>query len=224
VAGPAESKETLKPPRGTRPGDGSAKLLRPFYARDPRRVAKDLLGKVLVHVDGGIRRAARVVETEAYCGQEDQASHARFGPTRRAAIMFGPPGVAYVYLVYGLSHCFNVVTGEDGLASAVLVRAGEPVEGCLHSTSGPGNLCRALSLRRETHNGLDLAGDLLFIESAEGAEGAPRPVERTLASPRVNVGFAGTWADRPWRFSLEGNRFVSKPWPAPRSTSRSRAR
>jgi len=200
------------------------KLLRPFYARDPRRVAKDLLGKVLVHVDGGVRRAARIVETEAYCGQEDQASHARFGPTRRACIMFGPPGVAYLYLVYGLSHCFNVVTGEDGLASAVLVRAGEPVEGCLHATTGPGNLCRALALRRETHNGLDLMGDLLFIEAAEGAEGAPRPAERTLASPRVNVGFAGSWADRPWRFSLEGNRFVSKPWPTPRSTSRLRPR
>ena len=91
----------------------------------------------------------------------------------------------------------------------MLVRAGEPVEGCLHTTTGPGNLCRALALRRETHNGLDLTGDLLFVE------GAPRPVERALASPRVNVGFAGSWAAKPWRFSLEGNRFVSKPWPTP---------
>jgi DNA-3-methyladenine glycosylase len=216
--------ERLKPPRDAKAVDGSARLLRPFYARDPRRVAKDLLGKVLVHVDGGVRRAARIVETEAYRGQEDQASHARFGPTRRAGIMFGPPGVAYVYLVYGLSHCFNVVTGVDGLASAVLVRAGEPVEGCLHATTGPGNLCRALALRRDTHNGLDLTGDLLFIQAAECAEGAPCPAERILASPRVNVGFAGSWADKPWRFSLEGNRFVSKPWPTPRSTSRPRAR
>ncbi len=205
--------ETLKPPLDAKADDGSARLLRPFYARDPRRVAKDLLGKVLVHVDGGIRRAARIVETEAYCGQEDQASHARFGPTRRAGIMFGPPGVAYVYLVYGLSHCFNVVTGEDGLASAVLVRAGEPVEGCLHATTGPGNLCRALAIRREKHNGLDLISDLLFIE---GAAVAPRPAECIVTSPRVNVGFAGNWADKPWRFSLEGNRFVSKPWPTPR--------
>jgi len=185
----------------------SARLPRSFYARDARKVAKDLLGKVLVHVDAGVRRAARIVETEAYCGQEDQASHARFGPTRRAAIMFGPPGYSYVYLIYGLSHCFNVVTGEAGVASAVLVRAGEPLEACLHGTTGPGNLCRALALRRETHNGLDLTGDLLYLEDA------PRPPERVVASARVNVGFAGSWAEKPWRYTLDGNRFVSKPWP-----------
>jgi DNA-3-methyladenine glycosylase len=186
---------------------GSEKLPRSFYARDARKVAKHLLGKVLVHLDGGVRRAARIVETEAYCGEEDQASHARFGRTPRAAIMFGPPGYAYVYLVYGLSHCFNVVTGEAGLASAVLVRAGEPVEACLHSTTGPGNLCRALGLRRETHNGVDLTGDVLYLEDA------PRPSERVVASARVNVGFAGSWAEKPWRYTLRGNRFVSKPWP-----------
>src|SRR5512144_2148562 len=129
---------------GPRAASQAATPPRSFYARDPRRVARELLGKVLVHVDGGVRRAARIVETEAYAGEEDQASHARFGRTRRASIMFGPPGYAYVYLVYGLSHCFNVVTGEEGHASAVLVRAAEPVEGCLHSTTGPGNLCRAL--------------------------------------------------------------------------------
>lgn len=184
-----------------------AKLSREFYARDARTVAKALLGKALVHVDGGVRRAARIVETEAYLGEEDQASHARFGATRRASVMFGPPGVAYVYLVYGLSHCFNVVTGQEGHASAVLVRAGEPLENCLHSTTGPGNLCRALALRRETHNGLDLTGDRLFLEDA------PRPAERVVASPRVNVAFAGSWADEPWRFALEGNRSVSRPWP-----------
>ncbi len=185
----------------------AAKLPRAFYARDARRVAKALLGKVLVHLDGGVRRSARIVEAEAYLGVEDLASHARFGPTRRAAIMFGPPGYAYVYLVYGLSHCFNVVTGVPGVASAVLVRAGEPVEACLHSTTGPGNLCRALGLRRETHNGLDLTGDLLYLEDA------PRPAQRVVASARVNVGFAGSWAEKPWRYTLEGNRFVSKPWP-----------
>jgi len=188
-----------------------AKLARSFYARDARKVAKDLLGKVLVHVDGGVRRAARIVETEAYCGEEDQASHARFGPTRRAAIMFGPPGYAYVYLVYGLSHCFNVVTGQEGTASAVLVRAGEPIEACLHSTVGPGNLCRALGLRRERHNGLDLSSDALYLEDA------PRPAERVVASARVNVGFAGSWAEKPWRYTLQGNRFVSKPWPERRT-------
>jgi len=185
----------------------SAKLPREFFARDARVVAKALLGKVLVHADGGARRAVRVVETEAYHGRDDEASHARFGPTRRAAIMFGDPGVAYVYLIYGLSHCFNVVTGSAGFASAVLVRAGEPLEGCLHRTRGPGNLCRALAIRRELHNGLDLTGDSLYVEEAA----APR--ERVVASPRVNVGFAGSWAEKPWRYSLHGNPFVSKPWP-----------
>jgi len=197
---------------------GRARLPRTFYARDARAVAKALLGKALVHVDGGVRRAARIVETEAYEGEDDQASHARFGPTRRAAIMFGPAGMAYVYLVYGISHCFNVVTGVEGHPSAVLVRAGEPLEGCLHSTTGPGNLCRALALRRETHNGLDLTGETLFVEDA------PPPSERVVASPRVNVGFAGSWAEKPWRYTLEGNRFVSKPWPPRSARARSRAR
>jgi DNA-3-methyladenine glycosylase len=191
----------------------AAKLPRAFFARDARAVARALLGKVLVHADGGARRAVRIVETEAYHGPDDEASHARFGPTRRAAIMFGDPGVAYVYLIYGVSHCFNVVTGRAGFASAVLVRGGEPLEGCLHETCGPGNLCRALGIRRDVHNGLDLTGDLLYVEEAA----APR--ERVIASPRVNVDFAGIWAEKPWRYSLVGNRFVSKPWPWARKRS-----
>jgi DNA-3-methyladenine glycosylase len=181
------------------------KLPRAFYARDTREVAKDLLGKVLVHLDGGRRRAARIVETEAYHGPDDRASHARFGPTRRAAIMFGPPGVAYVYLIYGTSHCMNVVTGPEGFPSAVLLRAAEPLEGCLHGTRGPGNLCRALAIRRAHDDGRDLLGDDLFVEDA------PPPEERILAGPRVNVGYAGRWAERPWRYALAGNPWVSRP-------------
>jgi DNA-3-methyladenine glycosylase len=184
------------------------KLPRSFYARDTRDVAVDLLGKVLVHVDGGVRRAARIVETEAYHGADDLASHARFGPTRRAGIMFGPPGFTYVYLIYGISHCVNIVTGPEGFASAVLLRAGEPVEACLHATRGPGNLCRALAIRRETHNGLDLAGGVLFVEDA------PAPREPIVATPRVNVRFAADWAEKPWRFLLAGSPFVSGPAPA----------
>ncbi len=180
------------------------KLDREFYARDTREVARDLLGKVLVHCDGGVRRAARIVETEAYHGPDDLASHARFGPTRRAAVMFGPPGVAYVYLIYGTSHCMNVVTGGEGFPSAVLLRAGEPVEGCLHSTRGPGNLCRALGIRREHDNGRELTGDDLYVLDA------PSPREPIIAARRVNVDYAGPWAERPWRFALEGNAFVSR--------------
>jgi DNA-3-methyladenine glycosylase len=181
-------------------------------------VARDLLGKTLVHQDGGVRRAARIVETEAYHGPDDLASHARFGPTRRAAIMYGPPGFAYVYLIYGISHCVNVVTGPDGFASAVLLRAGEPLEGCLHGTRGPGNLCRALALRRETHDGLDLLGDRLFLEDA------PPPAERIVATPRVNVKFAGEWAERPWRFLLAGSPCVSGPVPRDARPPRARSR
>ncbi len=194
------------------------KLGRPFYARDTRRVARELLGKVLVHVDGGVRRAARIVETEAYHGPSDRASHARRGPTPRAAIMFGPPGVAYVYLIYGLSHCMNVVTGREGFPSAVLIRAGEPVEGCLHSTRGPGNLCRALAIRREHDNGRPLTGDDLFVLDA------PPPEEAIVTGPRVNVAFAGEWAARPWRFALRGNPWVSRPPPEPRPRRRRAAR
>lgn len=191
------------------------KLPRAFYGRDTLAVARDLLGKLLVHADGGIRRVARIVETEAYHGPDDRASHARFGPTRRAGIMFGPPGVAYVYLIYGTSHCMNVVTGSEGFPSAVLLRAGEPVEGCLHSTRGPGNLCRALAIRREHDNGRDLLGDDLFVEDA------PPPAERILAARRVNVDYAGPWAARPWRYALEGNAFVSR---APGAWQRARRR
>ena len=169
----------------------SSKLPRAFYARDTRAVARDLLGKVLVHVDGGVRRAARIVETEAYHGPDDRASHARFGRTRRAGVMFGPPGVAYVYLIYGRSHCMNVVTGEEGFPAAVLLRAGEPVEGCLHGTRGPGNLCRALAIRREHDDGRDLVGDDLFFLDA------PPPPERILSARRVNVDYAGPSAEKP---------------------------
>jgi DNA-3-methyladenine glycosylase len=180
-------------------------LPRAFYAREASAVAHGLLGKVLVHQDGGVRRAARIVEAEAYHGPDDQASHARFGPTPRAAIMFGEPGIAYVYLIYGISHCFNVVTGEAGHPSAVLVRAAEPLEGCLHSTTGPGNLCRALAIRRERANGLDLTGDVLYLE------GAPPPSEPIVESPRVNVPFAGGWAGKPWRYALLANHNNSRP-------------
>ncbi len=199
-----------------------AKLPRSFYARDTRSVAKALLGKVLVHLDGGVRRAARIVETEAYHGPKDRASHARFGPTRRAAVMFGRPGVAYVYLIYGTSHCMNVVTGEEGFPSAVLLRAAEPVEGCLHGTRGPGNLCRALAIRRAHDDGRDLCGDDLFVEDA------PRPTERILSARRVNVDYAGPWAEKPWRYALAGNRWVSRPpldpWTRRSTASRRRAR
>jgi DNA-3-methyladenine glycosylase len=166
-------------------------------------VARALLGKVLVHQDGAVRRAARIVETEAYLGERDLASHARFGRTPRSSIMFGPPGYAYVYLVYGMHHCVNAVTGPDGEASAVLLRAAEPLEGCLDEPRGPGRLCRALAIRREAHDGLDLCGPRLFVEDA------PPPRRPIAASPRVGVRYAGPWARRHLRFFLRGDPWVS---------------
>ena len=117
--------------------------------------------------------------------------------------MFGTAGFSYVYLVYGLSHCFNVVTAAKGFPSAVLVRAGEPLEGCVHSTRGPGNLGRALGIVKSRHNGLDLTKAHLFIEDA------PAPAERIEGTARVGVDYAGEWAQKPWRFMLGDNAFVS---------------
>ena len=182
-----------------------ARLPREFFDRDTRVVARDLVGRVLVHQDGRTRRAARIVETEAYHGPSDRASHARFGPTPRAAVMFGPPGHAYVYRVYGLHHCMNVVTGPHGFPSAVLLRAAEPLEGCLHSTRGPGNLCRALRIDSRRHSGLDLEAGTIWIEEGEG------PAGRIVRTPRVGVAYAGSWAHRPWRFVLAGSPWASSP-------------
>jgi DNA-3-methyladenine glycosylase len=182
-----------------------ARLPPAFFDRDTRVVARALLGKVLVHQDGRVRRAARIVETEAYHGPRDRASHARAGPSPRAAVMFGPPGRAYVYRVYGLHHCMNVVTGPEGFPAAVLVRAAEPLEGCLHSTRGPGNLCRALRIDAGRHGGADLAIGPVWIEDA------PRPPGRIVRTPRVGVDFAGPSARHPWRFLLPGSPWVSGP-------------
>jgi DNA-3-methyladenine glycosylase len=168
-------------------------------------VARALLGQVIVHQDGGVRRAARIVETEAYHGPRDRASHARFGPTARVAPMFGPPGRTYVYRVYGMHHCLNVVTGPEGFPAAVLIRAAEPLEGCLHSTRGPGNLCRALAIRSERHSALDIAAGPIWVE-----DGAP-PAGAIVRTPRIGVDYAGEWALRPWRFVVAGSPFASGP-------------
>jgi DNA-3-methyladenine glycosylase len=184
----------------------AARLGPAFFARPAPLVARDLLGQRLVHLDRGIRRAARVVEAEAYHGPLDRASHAFRGPTPRAGIMYGGAGVAYVYVIYGQHACLNVVTGSPGEPSAVLLRAAEPLEGCLHATRGPGNLCRALGLTAGTHNGLDLGGATLFFERGPAWRG------RVVVTPRVNVESAGRfWAARRWRFLLTPSDWISGP-------------
>jgi DNA-3-methyladenine glycosylase len=179
-------------------------LTRDFYARKTVTVAKDLLGRVLVHQDGDVRRAGRIVETEAYVGPHDLACHASKGRTARTEVLFGQPGIAYVYLIYGMYDCFNAVTEEEGHASAVLVRAVSPIENCEGKTDGPGKLCRAMRITR-THNRLDLTGSELFIE--EGTPVSPRKVER---GPRIGVDYAGEWAHEPLRFFLRGDPHVSR--------------
>lgn len=182
------------------------KLPHAFYDRPALVVARETLGKVLVWHGPAGRQAGRIVEVEAYDGPEDAASHARSGAGGRAAVMFGPPGFAYVYLIYGIHHCLNLVTGPAGYPAAVLVRALEPLEGLEGAnTSGPGRLCKALGLDR-THNGLDLAGDRLYLED----RGLPVADADVVARARIGIAFAGEpWISQPWRFYERANRWVS---------------
>jgi DNA-3-methyladenine glycosylase len=186
--------------------DGLGPLLaRPFYERTALQVARALLGKVLVHKTGGKTRSGRIVETEAYLGQHDLASHSSRGRTPRTELLFGPAGHAYVYFIYGMYFCFNVVTGRLGVPSAVLVRGLEPVSGLEpHTrTDGPGRLTRALGIGR-AENGADLTTSSLYI-----LDGPPPKRGSVRRGPRVGVEYAGSWARRPFRFWVEGSHGVS---------------
>jgi DNA-3-methyladenine glycosylase len=180
------------------------RLRRAFCARNALEVAPDLLGKLLVRRIRRRELVGRIVEVEAYMGPGDMASHARRGPTPRAAIMFGPPGYAYVYMIYGMHHGMNVVVDREGTASAVLIRALEPVSNIVGTTDGPGKLCRSLSIDRDL-NGADLiAGDAIYL----AGDGTPPPPFET--SPRIGVDYAGACALKPWRFFVPGNPWVSR--------------
>ena len=180
------------------------KLARRFYDRDTIEVARDLLGKHLVHVVAGVERVGRIVETEAYLGPHDLAAHSARGLTNRTRVMFGPPGHAYVYMIYGMHFCVNVVTQEEGKASAVLLRALEPVRNLEGRTQGPALLCKAMAIDRRL-NGHDLLSDDFHIADP-GEEAAIRIVKR----PRIGVDYAGHWARRLLRFYIRGNAFVSR--------------
>jgi DNA-3-methyladenine glycosylase len=194
------------------------RLPRSFFARPSPEVGPDLLGRILVRkVGDGTLLTARIVEAEAY-QEDDPASHSFRGRTNRTEVMFGPPGHAYVYFTYGMHHCMNVVTGSTGEGSAVLLRAAEPLEGLEEMArrrgtndpralcSGPGRLCQALGIDR-AENGLDLVrGRLLWL-----LEGAPVAPSTISVGPRVGI-TSGT--ERPWRFSVQGDRFVSRARPA----------
>lgn len=179
-------------------------LPRSFYNRKARIVARDLLGKLLVHRVDGRMRVGRIVEDEAYLGPGDLAAHTARGPTPRTRAMFGPPGHIYVYLVYGLHHCMNVVTEPEGVGTAVLLRALEPVADLPVPANGPGRVCKAMGITL-AHYGHDLVSDTLFIAAP------PVPTRISIvARPRVGVDYAGAWADKLLRFYIEGNRCVSK--------------
>ena len=175
-----------------------------FFARSTLAIARDLIGMRLVHDDGRVVRAGRIVETEAYLGPRDLAAHSSRGRTARTAVMFGPPGHAYVYFIYGFWNCLNVVTGAAGVPHAVLVRALEPLEGITDRTWGPGLLCRALHIDRRL-NGVDLTGDVLWLERAP----ARAPPVRIARSTRIGVDYAGEWARRRWRFFDRASAYVS---------------
>ncbi|HEY6764806.1 MAG TPA: DNA-3-methyladenine glycosylase [Candidatus Sulfotelmatobacter sp.] len=194
-------------------------LDRAFFAGDPRKVARNLLGKVLVRRLGRKMLAARIVEVEAYLGKDDPAAHSAAGRTLRNSVIFGPPGYAYVYFIYGNHYCLNVSCEPEGQAGCVLFRALEPLRGVkemarargiivesprdlIRITSGPGRLCEAFGITREHDNGADLTSSRsdLWIGSDDFA------AENIVAVPRIGITKA---AEHPLRYLLAGNPFVS---------------
>ena len=192
-----------------RAGDshGLEPLPRVFFERDALVLARALVGtRMVVTSSSDAPRIARIVETEAYRGPKDLACHARVGVTKRTRTLYGPPGHAYVFLIYGMYDCFNVVAFAEGKGHAVLVRAVEPIAGLGEgqSTAGPGRLTRALAITRED-DAVDLVqGGRIFIADRER-----RP--RIGVTARVGVAYAGDWADRPWRFFDRDSAHVSRP-------------
>ncbi len=188
------------------------KLNRKFYDRPTLRVAKELLGKHLVVQKDGRLLSGKIVETEAYIGFKDPASHAYGGMTSRNQAMFGEPGRAYVYITYGMHHCLNLVTAKEGYPAAVLIRALEPAEGLelmkkrrgrrklRDLTTGPAKLCQALDIDRRL-NGADLCSDLIYVE--ERGE----PVKTIASSSRVGI---NEGKEKKWRFYIKGSEFVSR--------------
>jgi DNA-3-methyladenine glycosylase len=199
------------------------KLKRDFYENDTLVVAKELLGKYLVHNSTEGLTIGKIVETEAYIGPSDPGSHAYKGlRSKRTGVQFGPGGYAYIYQIYGNYFCFNVVTQKIGLPEVVLTRAVEPIEGIelmakrrgfseitvkniTNLTNGPAKLCSAMGLDKSLY-GIDLCGEKLFIASPN-----PKGDFEIVSTPRINIDYAGEAKNYPWRFLIKTNKFVSKP-------------
>jgi DNA-3-methyladenine glycosylase len=170
------------------------KLTRTFFNRPTLKVAKELLGKFLVRKVGGKVIRAMITETEAYCGPKDLACHASKGRTKRTEVMFGPAGHAYVYLIYGMYYCLNIVTEDEGYPAAVLIRAVDAT-----GVNGPGKLCRFFKIDK-AFNGEDLIkSKRLWVE--EGIKIKRGQIKR---SKRIGVDYAGEYKDKLWRFFLKG--------------------
>lgn len=186
---------------------GSVPLPRSFYERDARIVARALIGTYLETRIAGKKRVVRIVETEAYRGPNDAACHARFGLTKRTRALFGPPGHGYVFLIYGMYDCFNVVALREGRGHAVLVRAVDPIRGVPVDvrTDGPGKLTRALGITR-AFDGVDLVSSAIRIFPRTS-----RP--KIVTTARVGVAYAGAIAEAPWRFYDACSLHVSRPSP-----------
>jgi DNA-3-methyladenine glycosylase len=195
-------------------------LQRAFYERDPLKVAKDLLGKTLVYESPEGISSGKIVETEAYLGPEDKASHAyQNRRTGRTETQFGPKGHAYIYLIYGMYYCFNVTAGRiPEKPEAVFFRALEPLEGIelmkkrrpsakgknANLCNGPSRLCMAMGLSKK-QNGADLCKPPFYIRDDAVTVGEDQIVQTT----RIGVDYAAEWKTRPWRFYVKGNPFVS---------------
>jgi len=185
------------------PPEHSNPLQREFYERPTLKVAKDLLGKVLIKQAPNRTLHTKIVDVEAYVGPKDKACHASKGRTKRTEILFGPPGFTYVYLIYGMYHCLNLVTEREEFPAAILIRGleilGEEAEPKRQiRIDGPGRVCRFLEVDR-THNGLDSTqGTTLWIED----HGLSIPRKKIQALPRIGVDYAGEWAKKLWRFCL----------------------
>lgn len=191
------------------------RLPQKFYTRTALEVAPDLLGLLLVHKAGSETTAGIITETEAYAGPEDRACHAyNMRKTKRNKVMYGPPGTAYVYLIYGLHHCFNVVVFREGIPHAVLVRSIEPVlgeevmlkrrNGKLPLALGPGRLCQAMGIGKQ-HNGVNLVTGNLYIAALPESHDITREFE-ILQTPRIGIDYAVEARNYPWRFVLSPKR------------------
>lgn len=205
------------------------KLTREFYARDTLQVARELLGKILVHEVNGVKLSGKIVETEAYIGSIDKASHAYGGRrTTRVETLYGIPGIAYVYFIYGLYHCFNVITKEEGSPEGVLIRAIEPIDGIdmmsrlrfkkayseltkaqiKNLTSGPSKLCIAMEINKE-NNKQDLCNTPVYKTNLYIEETDEKEKVKIIEAKRIGIDYAEEAKDFLWRFYIKDNIWIS---------------